>query len=177
MRGVTLLFAAACALAALAPLAAPRREAAWVEAPFPGWPTSFQGMPLTAVALGDEELRFQESFPGRIAHFDLPDGRGHLLVRWVYAPTRKLHPSRHCYRGAGYAILTKDAFVDGDGRTWSQFDATSPEGRCIEAREIVFDQSFTTSDPDVETWYWNASIAGAKAPSWWALTWVTEPAR
>lgn len=179
MRGVTLLFAASCVAASLVPLRAPRPAALSLEPPFPGWPASFRGLPLVPAAhegipdrAGRDRDARQSSFPGRMAQFDLAGSPDRLLVRWVYTPTRKLHPSRHCFRGAGYGIETMDALTDDAGRTWSRFRATAPDGTVSEVREIVFDRDWKASDPDVESWYWRNAVEGQRSPSFWALTWV-----
>ncbi|HOF10726.1 MAG TPA: archaeosortase/exosortase family protein, partial [Opitutaceae bacterium] len=97
------LLALLLGLSALRPLiqAKPVMDAG-APAEFPGWPTEFEGRPLTALAPSEREARFAAGFPGRIAAFS--DGERTVLFRWVSQETRKLHPAIHCLRGLGYAV-------------------------------------------------------------------------
>jgi len=133
------------------------------------------GQALSPTPLTPEEAAWQASFPGRMAHFELSGDGGSLLVRWVHAPTRKLHPSRHCYLGAGWRIAPRSAWKDAEGRTWSRFEATSPDGRVLEVRELLVSDDGERSLPDVEAWYWSASLDGTPGRTWYALTWALPP--
>ncbi len=82
----------AAAAAALAPLVARSGSAAPVaEGNFPGWPTQYEGRALTELPLTQRELAFVRDFPGRVGRFS--DGRREIIIRWVGAPTRRLHPA------------------------------------------------------------------------------------
>lgn len=176
MRLLSGAFGMACLVAALAPLAAPERGAS--PAPrFPGWPSEMMGMPLSERPLNRQELDWQAAFPGRLARFDLPGGQGELLVRWVFAPTRKLHPSTHCYRGNGYRVRPLAGWIDPEGRRWSRFRAESPDGRRVEVSELVVAVDGTMNHPDVSSWYWQALLGRDPAPGWWALTWSRPTGR
>ena len=83
---------------------------------FPGWPESFEGRPLRRLPLAESERRFLEGFPGRVAKFT--DGEREILLRWVAEPSRRLHPSADCLRGAGAAVRPLPAWRDRQGRLW-----------------------------------------------------------
>jgi hypothetical protein len=166
-------FAAACVLAALSPVVTrpARTHEAWLpeDRQFPGWPTAFEGRPLTALPLGDVEQRFGEAFPGRIARFT--DGGRGLVVRWVHDPTRRLHPAADCYRGLGYSITPAPLRLDADGHRWGCVYARRGDER-LRVCEIVRDsqgRSFTTPS----SWYWSALFDRTPGP-WWAVT-MAEP--
>ena len=91
------------ALAALAPFVPHGTErAAQAAANFPGWPTAFEGRPLTELPLSSREQSFGRDFPGRIGRFS--DGTREVILRWVADPTRRLHPASDCFKGSGYAV-------------------------------------------------------------------------
>jgi hypothetical protein len=103
MRLALTSFLLAAALAAMAPLwqcaSAPSTEP---TPAFAGWPDNFEGRPLTALPLTAAETRFAAGFPGRTARFT--DGRREIIMRWIAAPSRKLHPASDCLRSTGYSI-------------------------------------------------------------------------
>lgn len=161
-RSIT-VFLVACLLAALAPLASPR-PAPVVTANFPGWPTTFEGRPLRALELTDIEQRFVRSFPGRIGRFS--DGRREIIMRWIAAPTRKLHAASDCFKGGGYRV-TPLPLETTDGASWGAFSA-GRRGQLLHVREAIVDtggQRWT----DVSAWYW-AAVRGETQGPWWAIT-------
>ena len=85
------VFAIAALASATVPLLsrAPRAMTA-ADASFPGWPTHFEGRPLTTLPLSERESAFSKDFPGHIGRFS--DGRREIIVRYMSAPTRRLHP-------------------------------------------------------------------------------------
>ena len=95
------IFLIAGAAAALAPLI-DRTHAAAADAPFPGWPSSYEGRALAELPLTPRETAFGQDFPGRVGRFS--DGRREIIIRWVGAPTRRLHSAADCFRGSGYAV-------------------------------------------------------------------------
>lgn len=164
----TVGFLAACLLAALAPFS-PRRGEVPSNAPFPGWPTSWEGRALLPRAASPAETAFAKQFPGKVAAFD--DGQRHLLLRYVTQPTRRLHPASDCYRGAGYATHARALRVDEAGRRWGCFEAQRGMAR-FEVCESIRD-THGQSWSDVSSWYWATAFRESTGP-WWAIT-IAEP--
>ena len=152
-----------CVLAALAPFAAPA-PAAVERAGFPGWPGDFEGRPLQAIALSAVEERFAGSFPGQIGRFS--DGRREVIMRWIAAPTRKLHAASDCFKGSGYRVKPLPLETTG-GVTWGAFSAERGAQR-LHVREVVTDANGTRWT-DVSAWYW-AAVRGETQAPWWAIT-------
>ena len=103
-------------LAALLPLALPRREASASGARHQEWPTQWEGRGLRPLATSAVELRFAARFPGAIARFT--DGERVLVLRRVDAPTRMLHPAADCFRGLGHRIDSARLEQDAQQRLW-----------------------------------------------------------
>ena len=95
-------FLIVCLLAAAAPLVSSTAVVAVADDDFPGWPDTWEGRSLVQLPLSEREERFLQGFPGRIARFS--DSQREIVLRWIVKPTRKLHPSADCYKGAGYAV-------------------------------------------------------------------------
>src|SRR5262245_3744823 len=91
----------AAAVAALVPLTE-RSNGTAAGAPFPGWPTEYEGRALIELPLTQRETAFVQDFPGRVGRFT--DGTREIIIRWVGAPTRRLHSAADCFRGSGYAV-------------------------------------------------------------------------
>jgi len=140
---------AAC-VAAMAPFRAPPERD--MASGFPGWPTEIDGAALTALPLSARELAFGRDFPGRIGRFT--DGRREIILRWVAAPTRKLHPAADCLRGAGYQITPRPGARDAQGRVMACLRATKG-GETIAVCERI-DGPDGRSWPDASSWYWAA---------------------
>jgi hypothetical protein len=153
----------ACVLAALAPFAVPA-PAPMEQTGFPGWPTSFEGRPLQPAALSPIEQRFAETFPGRIGRFS--DGRREVIMRWIAAPTRKLHAASDCFKGSGYRVKPLPLEVS-DAITWGAFSAERGTQQ-LHVREVITDDNGRRWT-DVSAWYW-AAVRGETAPPWWAIT-------
>ena len=101
------------------------------------------------------------------------DGRRTIVLRWVAAPTRSLHPIAHCYRALGYAIeaLPPERRTGSDGGTWGGFRARRSGERLV-VRERIEDargDHFT----DVSAWWWEATLGRSQGP-WWAVA-MAEP--
>jgi exosortase len=178
-RASMLWFVSACVLASLLPAA--RIEPLPVygaEPPFPGWPGEWQGAALEPRPLSWNERRYEHLLPGRSARFRLAGGAGEIVFRWVWAPTRKIHSVRWCYRNEGYALSDRPAWQDERGRTWTRFAARDTNGRSFEIREIVLAAGDATRDrswPDAASWYWNAAFTRPSSGPWWVIAW-TVPA-
>lgn len=137
--------------------------------PFPGWPGQLEGQPLDPIPLPPKEAQFLRGFPGQTASFSSPDGR--WILRWVTEPTRRLHPARHCFAGAGYTIKPGGILRDGWEQDWGCFHAEK-DGKSWEVRERIRDdrgQSWT----DVSAWYWAAALGRTQGP-WWVQTRIME---
>jgi len=164
----------ACALAAMAPLL-PQPHAAASSAPFPGWPSTFDGRPLQPRPLAARERRFAAGFPGKIATFG--DGRRLYVVRWVTRATRRLHPAADCFRGAGYTIEPRPLLRDDASRSWGVFAARRGPTRLLVRERIVAagananEAAFT----DTSSWYWAALLGRSEGP-WWAWTVIESEA-
>ena len=158
-----LVFALACALAAMVPLrAGPAHTLA--AAGFPGWPASFEGRPLTQLPLTAIEQRFGQNFPGRVGRFS--DGRREIIIRWVAEGTRKLHPSADCFKANGYQLTAQPVTVQGEER-WSGFTATRGAYQ-LDVRERIHDAAGKQWS-DVSAWYWAVQLGQTNGP-WWAVT-------
>jgi hypothetical protein len=166
MRRRSLFYIVACAVAALMPFLSARSESpgnAGAVA-FPGWPTEFQGRPLTALPLTALEQRFNADFPGKIGRFT--DGKREIIIRWVTVATRKLHPASDCFQGLGYSVKPLAVHRDNKGSLWSSFAATKGNDQLRVYERIHNDSGETWTD--VSAWYWSALRNGEGG--WWAIT-------
>jgi len=160
-RVAALLVAATAA--ALAPLVV-RSNGAAVGAPFPGWPTHYEARALVELPLTQRETAFVQDFPGRVGRFS--DGRREIIIRWLGAPTRKLHAAADCFRGSGYAIAPVAARKDATGATMSCFRATLRGVSMIVCEAIRDEQGGRWSD--VSAWYWDGMLRSS-TPPWWSF--------
>ena len=155
----------AAAAAALTPLIARPGGAADVpHGNFAGWPTHYEGRALTELPLTQRELAFVQDFPGRVGRFT--DGRREIIVRWIGAPTRRLHPAADCFRGSGYGVTPLPVGKDASGRAMGCFRASRGTD-VLTVCELIRDER-GASWPDVSAWYWN-SMLGASAAPWWSF--------
>jgi hypothetical protein len=160
---VTVFLLAALA-AAVAPLLGGANDAGAASAGFPGWPTQYEGRPLTAMPLTPRENSFVRDFPGRVGRFS--DGQREIIMRWVDAPTRRLHSAADCFRGIGYGITPLPVRKDGSGAAMSCFRA-GHGGDAIAVCELIRDERGGIW-PDVSAWYWNAMFGASRGP-WWSF--------
>jgi hypothetical protein len=132
----------------------------------PSWPGTFEGKVLRRIDLSSLEHSFEEAFPGRIGKFT--DGTRWVIIRWVTAPTRKLHAASDCFKASGYRVkpLAMSGFRH-NGERWSRFSATRGEDALVVSERIV-DQS-AGSWTDASSWYW-AALFGKSSGPWWAYT-------
>ena len=163
-RGAAVALVLAVIAAALAPLVdMPKVMATAALGGFPGWPAQYEGRALTEMPLTRREAAFVRDFPGRVGRFS--DGRREIIVRWVGAPTRLLHPAADCFRGSGFAITPLPARRDAAGAAMGCFRAThGADGLTV--CELIRDEGGETW-PDVSAWYWNAVFGATHAP-WWS---------
>jgi hypothetical protein len=165
VRAGVAAFLLAALAAALAPLLG-RPHAAATIAPdtFPGWPTHYEGRALTELPLTRREAGFVRDFPGRVGRFS--DGRREIIVRWVGAPTRLLHPSADCFRGSGFAVTPLPVRRDAAGNPMGCFRAVHGDD-ALAVCELIRDGRGETW-PDVSAWYWHALLGATVAP-WWSF--------
>jgi hypothetical protein len=161
--GAITAFVLAAISAALAPLFARTSDTVFAK-DFPGWPTHYEGRALTELPLTQREVAFVRDFPGRVGRFS--DGRREIIIRWVGAPTRRLHPAADCLRGSGYAITPLPARTDAAGAAMGCFRARHGADS-MTVCELIRDQR-GASWPDVSAWYWNGML-GASPPPWWSF--------
>jgi hypothetical protein len=155
----------AAAAAALAPLMArPGGAVSVAEENFSGWPTQYEGRALTELPLTSRELSFVRDFPGRVGRFS--DGRREIIIRWVGAPTRRLHPAADCFRGSGYGVTPLPVGKDATGAAMGCFRA-SRGADVLTVCELIRDEH-GTNWPDVSAWYWNSMLGASPAP-WWSF--------
>jgi hypothetical protein len=131
---------------------------------FPGWPLSYDGQPLQQMPLAQRELAFVQDFPGHVGRFT--DGRREIILRWVGAPTRRLHPAADCFRASGYAVAALPPQRDGRGAPMGCFRA-SRGNESLKVCELIRDAQ-GQSWPDVSAWYWHALVGTSTSP-WWSL--------
>lgn len=162
------VFAAAAGLAAIAPLiwGNVSTSAGDTGGAFPGWPQSYEGRTLTAMPMSDREAAFARDFPGRTGRFY--DGRREVIVRYVTAATRRLHPAADCLRGAGYAITPLPARREASGGLTSCLKAARGPHTMTVCETIRAADDGGAQWPDVASWYWAATMTGAKGP-WWSF--------
>jgi hypothetical protein len=152
----------AATAAALAPLIEHSNGAAVASAPFPGWPAEYEGRALIELPLTQRETTFVQDFPGRVGRFT--DGSREIIIRWVGAPTRKLHSAADCFRGIGYGITPVAARKGSDGSTMGCFRATL-RGASMTVCEVIRDER-GGSWSDVSAWYWDGMLRASAPPSW-----------
>jgi hypothetical protein len=164
-RLATAFFVAAAAAAAVAPLLARRGDAAAMAAKdFPGWPAQYEGRALVELPLTQREAAFVRDFPGRVGRFS--DGQREIIVRFVGAPTRLLHPSADCFRASGYAVTPLPMRRDQGGAPMACFRAEHGSD-AVTICEIIRDDH-GASWPDVSAWYWSALLGSGGGP-WWSF--------
>ena len=159
---IAILLLAAVA-AALAPLAT-RSSNAVASAPFPGWPTHYEGRALVELPLTAREAAFTQDFPGRVGRFS--DGQREIIIRWLGTPTRKLHSAADCFRGSGYAITPIAARKGSDSSTMGCFRATL-HGASMTICEVIRDERGGNWS-DVSAWYWDGMLRSSPPP-WWSF--------
>ena len=129
---------------------------------FPGWPAQVGGRPLTRLPPGPQDEWFARDFPGRIARFS--SGEEQVVLRWINAPTRRLHPASHCFEGAGFAVEPRP-MRRMHGALAGCFVARR-DGESLNVCEWIAD-SDGRSWSDVSSWYWSA-LAAPPARNWWS---------
>jgi hypothetical protein len=164
-RSAVAAFLLAAVAAALVPVLGQARDPMQHGGPaFPGWPTHYEGRALTPMPLTQREAAFVRDFPGRVARFS--DGSREIVIRWVGAPTRRLHSAADCLRGISYAIAPLPVRLDAAGNAMGCFRASDPSN-VMTVCEVIRDEQ-GGSWPDVSAWYWNA-LFGTTRAAWWSF--------
>ena len=138
---------------------------------FPGWPSNYEGRPLTPLPLSSREQEFARDFPGLVGRFS--DGTREVIVRYVSEPTRHLHPAADCLRGAGYRVTPRPARRDAFGNVMSCQVAVR-DGNALNVCEVIRNER-GRSWPRASSWYWSA-VMGTELGPWWSYV-VYEPAK
>lgn len=164
-RGPTLGILLAAVAAAMAPLIDKAGgSASTSRTSFGGWPTHYEGLALTELPLTQREVAFTRDFPGRVGRFT--DGRREIIIRWVNAPSRRLHSAADCFRGSGYRTIPLPVRRDATGAAMGCFRA-SHRADDLMICEVIRDERGETW-PDVSAWYWHAMFGSSPAP-WWSF--------
>jgi len=164
-RAATAFLVLAALVAALVPLAKKTSARALAaERDFPGWPAQYEGRELMQLPLTPREDAFVRDLPGKVGRFS--DGRREIIIRWVGAPTRLLHPAADCLRGSGYNVTPLPVRRDATGSAMSCVRAARA-GDAAKICEVIRDER-GQSWPDASSWYWHA-LFGATPPPWWAF--------
>jgi len=167
MRALGAIFLCVNILAGVLPWAAGSApDSADIKTTLP-FPEHFEGRELIELPLAPRELRFSNGFPGEMKRFT--DGERELLIRTISRPTRKLHPSADCFKGAGYAVEPIAARVDRNGKPWGCFQAKG-RGAVLKVCEQISDRHGVTWY-DVSSWFWDAALGRSSGP-WQAVTLV-----
>lgn len=160
-----IFFILACAIACLAPFLLTKPASSNSQnAPFRGFPDTFEGLKLKELDLSEREKYFAEDFPGKIGRFT--DGRREIIIRWVTEATRKLHPAKTCLEGIGYATKPLPLKIDENGKRWSCFSAKKKDESLRVCDRINDEEGREWTD--VSAWYW-ANFSRTKG-EWWAYT-------
>jgi hypothetical protein len=157
-----------CALAW--PLMAARAKEAGservVRVTFPGWPEVFEGEFLEPLANEGEARGFASGFSGKTQVFR--QGGRLVVLRWITAASRGVHPAADCFRARGYRVEAKGLVLDAAVARWSEFTAARGEERW-RVRERLRDPESGAAWTDVSAWWWAAQKSGTRGP-WWAET-------
>lgn len=163
MRSLIIIAIYCCA--AIAPLADWHSTDAQKDRPFPGWPAELHGRELTPLPMTAQEQGFNQGFPGKIGRFN--DGIRDVIIRYVERPTRNLHPSADCLRGAGFNISNQPLWRDAQNLLWGCVLAERG-GESYRVCEHIRDDN-GNGWYDVSSWFWSAVFNNGKGP-WWAVT-------
>jgi hypothetical protein len=162
--GPKLAFLLSAVAAAIVPLMDKAGGSASTGTRFGGWPTHYEGLALTELPLTQREVAFTRDFPGRVGRFT--DGRREIIVRWVNAPTRRLHSAADCFRGSGYNTTPLPIRRDATGAAMGCFRA-SHRADDLTICEVIRDARGETW-PDMSAWYWHAMLGSSPGP-WWSF--------
>jgi len=164
-RGPLLAFLLAALAAAIAPLLDQAGgSTSGTSTRFGGFPTHYEGHALTELPLTQREVAFTRNSPGRVGRFT--DGTREIIIRWINAPTRRLHPAADCFRGSGYSTTPLPVRRDATGAAMGCFRASRRADNMTICEVIRDDRGETW--PDVSAWYWHAMFSSSPGP-WWSI--------
>ncbi len=163
------IFLLTCLLAAVAPFLGSRPGSEFNLFSFPGWPKTFRNQTLVELPLTQQERSFYKRFPGKTGQFSA--GNMRVILRYVTARTRRLHPAAHCFKGLGYKTTPRPLWVDEEGKRWG-CTKVSKDRETLYVYERLWDGN-GNSHSDVSSWYW-AALLGRSSGPWWAATVVCE---
>ncbi|HRE82748.1 MAG TPA: hypothetical protein PLN52_17015 [Opitutaceae bacterium] len=171
-----LIFWLVCLLSALAPVVLSRSADALGEVQhdagsFPGWPETFEGDPWIQLNRQSQQASFAGGFPGKTALFQQKERQ--VVLRWVTAATRGVHPASDCFRAWGYRVGTIGLVKDRNGRIWSEFTVERKEEAWTVRERIIVGLEDEGGWSDVSSWYWAARNGRDEGP-WWVVT-IVEP--
>ncbi|MBY0549775.1 MAG: exosortase/archaeosortase family protein [Candidatus Obscuribacterales bacterium] len=135
------------------------------------WPAKLENRALTPLPLTAEQHRFLSGFPGKVRLFT--DGTNTIIWRIVIKESRQVHPSSDCYKGMGYSVELKPAFLQSNGVRWSTFEANRGSEK-LKVRETIIAPD-STSWIDVSSWYWDAILKRTSGP--WKVITVVQRAQ
>ncbi len=161
------LFIMLCVCAAILPVLSSSIVPERSREPFPGWPETFEGLPLTQLSLNTRETSFMGKLPGKAGRFT--DGEREIIIRWWnrVEPAYRLHSGADCMQCAGYEITPLGDLIDTNGMHWSSFIATS-QGASLHVRERIWDRE-GRSWPEISAWMWAVVCCRTQGP-WWCIS-------
>jgi hypothetical protein len=121
------------------------------------------------MAASPQDESFARDFPGRLARFSA--GERQVVIRWINAPTRRLHPASHCFQGVGYQLTPLPMARDASGALMGCFSARKAGERLRVCEQLRGAGGQTW--PDVSSWYWSA-LAAPAGSSWWSYVVVEQ---
>jgi|694.fasta_scaffold10638_6 exosortase len=153
-RGARVLLMASAFFAPILAASTPRHPVPAVAGELPV-AFEFDGitLPLEALPPTAAEQAFAKSFPGRLSSHRWGDRQ--VILREVHTATRRLHPSRDCFRAAGFQTTEAITVIRPDGDRWSHFTATRG-GERFEVLERVISLRDGSSWTDAAAWFWHA---------------------
>lgn len=152
------------------------------------WPETWNNEALGRLDLrGTPEAQLGD-FEGEIAQFRLAEHSTQILLRVTDKPTRRIHPVENCYRASGWQVAPLPPLQDQQGRLWSVFQATHPDGRSRRVRQLyaAIEQTHAGGDlatwlqgartwPDASAWYWAAARPGGGVRRTLAIAVADQP--
>jgi len=140
---------------------------------FPGWPETFEEKPWIHSSRPGKDAAFAAGFAGRTAVFR-QEARW-VVLRWLEAPSRAVHPAADCFRARGYRVDAPGLVRDEGGFLWTEFSARRGNERWRVRERLVSEVDPSLSWTDVSAWYW-AALFEPKSGPWRAIT-VAIPER
>ena len=137
------------------------------------WPEMFEGDVLRPVGAPERLGAFAGGFAGETRVFE--QRRRVVVLRWLRAASRTVHPAADCFRARGYRVEEGGLVKDEAGGRWSEFVARRGD-EVWRVRERWRDERGNVWT-DVSAWWWAAQGAEAHGPWWAEVVMVRETAR